>query len=368
MGPLGRGVRRRDARRDPASSRNAPPAPTACRAGKRSAAASARSCRSTASAATGQPTATATTAEPAASSAGDEPAGRPATRPQARSAPPTADPVHTAANGEPAHDGSDGEPPADDADHDPAPTPIVDLPDVAWISARDGTRAPGDLEDQAARYHPARHELTINADFRAITDLIAHWRGRYRGVPGARRDRGAGARMVRADPRRGRARRPQLELERGAARRAAVAELVHRRPAATTPAARDAPEASLDRSSEHHSPDGWRIACTRRRPMRRRKAEQATGEPVRSGQARSGATAGQPRTAPRSAAGHFASTHPPPQRPHFDHLTTRRRGVFRLEGCGVRRFVLHEALAFVAPLSPSEPFSAALVRLAEDAD
>jgi hypothetical protein len=50
----------------------------------------------------------------------------------------------------------------------------VDLTDVAWVSARDGSRAPGDLEDQAARYQSARHELTINADFRAITDLTAH--------------------------------------------------------------------------------------------------------------------------------------------------------------------------------------------------
>jgi hypothetical protein len=41
---------------------------------------------------------------------------------------------------------------------------------VAWITARDGSRAPGDLEDQAARYHPGRHELTINGDFRAITE------------------------------------------------------------------------------------------------------------------------------------------------------------------------------------------------------
>ncbi|MGP0048470.1 MAG: hypothetical protein ACLPZR_06405 [Solirubrobacteraceae bacterium] len=30
----------------------------------------------------------------------------------------------------------------------------MDLPDVAWISGRDGTRAAGDLEDQAARHHP----------------------------------------------------------------------------------------------------------------------------------------------------------------------------------------------------------------------
>ena len=67
------------------------------------------------------------------------------------------------------------------------PVPRCDLPDVAWVSARDGSRAPGDLEDQAARYHPARHELTINADFRAITDLTAHWRPRYRAIPDAQR-------------------------------------------------------------------------------------------------------------------------------------------------------------------------------------
>ena len=78
------------------------------------------------------------------------------------------------------------EPPAEDPDDEQQSHPTVSLPDVAWISARDGSRATGDLEDQAARYHPGRHELTINADFRAITDLIAHWYDRYRGVAGAR--------------------------------------------------------------------------------------------------------------------------------------------------------------------------------------
>jgi hypothetical protein len=73
-----------------------------------------------------------------------------------------------------------------DSGDGPCPAPMLDLPNVAWISARDGSRAPGDLEDQAARYHPARHELTINADFRAISDLITHWQDRYKGVPGAR--------------------------------------------------------------------------------------------------------------------------------------------------------------------------------------
>jgi hypothetical protein len=69
---------------------------------------------------------------------------------------------------------------------EPNPRPTVDLPDVAWITARDGSRAAGELEDQAARYHPGRHELMINGDFRAITDLITHWQDRYNGIPGAR--------------------------------------------------------------------------------------------------------------------------------------------------------------------------------------
>jgi len=66
------------------------------------------------------------------------------------------------------------------------PPPTVRHPDVAWISARDGSRAIDDLEDQAARYHLDRHELTINADFRAITDLTSHWQARYQGIAGAR--------------------------------------------------------------------------------------------------------------------------------------------------------------------------------------
>jgi len=43
-----------------------------------------------------------------------------------------------------------------------------------WVTSR--TRPP----------NTTRHELTINADFRAIDDLITHWQSRYRGVPGAR--------------------------------------------------------------------------------------------------------------------------------------------------------------------------------------
>ena len=45
------------------------------------------------------------------------------------------------------------EPPVADPDDEQQSHPTVGLPDVAWISARDGSRATGDLEDQAARYH-----------------------------------------------------------------------------------------------------------------------------------------------------------------------------------------------------------------------
>ncbi|MFZ0975192.1 MAG: hypothetical protein WAN22_23395, partial [Solirubrobacteraceae bacterium] len=124
--------------------------------------------------------------ESAGGGASDEPAGRPATRPQARGGPPTAEAVHTPASKDPAHDGSDRKLSREPADDHPGPGAVVDLPDVAWISARDGSRATGDLEDQAARYHLERHELTINADFRAVTDLISHWQARYRGIAGAR--------------------------------------------------------------------------------------------------------------------------------------------------------------------------------------
>jgi hypothetical protein len=78
------------------------------------------------------------------------------------------------------------DPPAEDPRDERQPHQTISLPNVAWISACDGSRATGDLEDQAARYHLGRHELTINTDFRAITDLIGHWQTRYRGIAGAR--------------------------------------------------------------------------------------------------------------------------------------------------------------------------------------
>ena len=129
----------------------------------------------------GQPPRQAATDTCVESPADSRATGTPALRRQ-----PTPDRAATPADAGRRYEPSGGEPLTMDADSEERPQPMVRLPDVAWISARDGSRAPGDLEDQAARYHPARHELTINADFRAITDLIGHWRQRYRGVPGAR--------------------------------------------------------------------------------------------------------------------------------------------------------------------------------------
>jgi len=47
------------------------------------------------------------------------------------------------------------------------------IPEVLWITAEDDSRAPGDLEDLAARWERATNTLTINADFRSYKDLEA---------------------------------------------------------------------------------------------------------------------------------------------------------------------------------------------------
>ncbi len=49
------------------------------------------------------------------------------------------------------------------------------FPHVAWVQVSDGTRAPGFLEDRAAKYLLDQNSLQINGDFRAFTDMIDHW-------------------------------------------------------------------------------------------------------------------------------------------------------------------------------------------------
>jgi hypothetical protein len=75
-----------------------------------------------------------------------------------------------------------------DAKHDGAPAEealVHELPDTYWVSVRDATRAPGEMEDRAAQYIPEPHTLKINGDFRVFTDMISRWSEHYKTVPGA---------------------------------------------------------------------------------------------------------------------------------------------------------------------------------------
>ncbi len=95
--------------------------------------------------------------------------------------------ARTVAEREPSAGGDHAVPVAcDTPDQCHAAQPDDQLPDVTWVSVRDGTRASAELEDRAARYHRDLNQLTINADFRVFTDMVARWTRPYRGVPGAR--------------------------------------------------------------------------------------------------------------------------------------------------------------------------------------
>ena len=93
---------------------------------------------------------------------------------------------HTTQRWPPVREEDDGGTSSENGKDDGGAAPEVELPDVTWVSVRNHTRAPGDLEDQAARYHAERHELTINADFRVFADMASRWERQYQGVPGAR--------------------------------------------------------------------------------------------------------------------------------------------------------------------------------------
>ena len=51
---------------------------------------------------------------------------------------------------------------------------VLDYPTVKWISAKDGTRPTGFIEDRAASYLPDQNILQINDDFVPLTDLIVY--------------------------------------------------------------------------------------------------------------------------------------------------------------------------------------------------
>lgn len=64
--------------------------------------------------------------------------------------------------------------------------PEQHLPEVKWISEEDGTRAPGFLEDRAAKYIAEDNLIQANADFRVFTDMADYWCEEYELEQGSR--------------------------------------------------------------------------------------------------------------------------------------------------------------------------------------
>ena len=60
------------------------------------------------------------------------------------------------------------------------------FPKRFWVSIKDRTRDPGDMEDRAARFWVEQNTLLINADFRVFVDMIDHWVIEYEDKPGVR--------------------------------------------------------------------------------------------------------------------------------------------------------------------------------------
>ena len=184
-------------------------------------------------------------AEPATARPDDETTVSAAERSGSPSTEPAVHPTGTSVQREPNHSLAGDQAPADDPDQDALSTRDrrsarrrVDLSARRNPGAGRPRRPGRPLPPRSPR---ADHQRRLPRDHRPDRTLARPLPRRPRRP---RDDRGAGPGMVRTGPGRGGARRPQLAVERGAARRASIAELVHRRPAATAPAARNASEAT----------------------------------------------------------------------------------------------------------------------------
>jgi hypothetical protein len=58
--------------------------------------------------------------------------------------------------------------------------PQQDLPRVQWVSLADNTRAPGTLDDRAAKYITEDNLIQANGDFRVFTDMADYWCDQYK--------------------------------------------------------------------------------------------------------------------------------------------------------------------------------------------
>ncbi len=59
------------------------------------------------------------------------------------------------------------------------------FPKVDWVTTDDGSRAPEDIEDRAAKYLADQNHLLINADFRVFRDMAKHLAASYKDIPSA---------------------------------------------------------------------------------------------------------------------------------------------------------------------------------------
>ena len=60
------------------------------------------------------------------------------------------------------------------------------FPTWKWISVKDHTREPNDLEDRAAKFLTEQNLLLINADFRVFSDMVKRWHSDFGGTEAIR--------------------------------------------------------------------------------------------------------------------------------------------------------------------------------------
>lgn len=65
-----------------------------------------------------------------------------------------------------------------------APGEAFPVPEVKWVSTKDGSRVSPDLEDRAGKFLMDQNQLLINADFRVFTDMINRFNKELGGSPG----------------------------------------------------------------------------------------------------------------------------------------------------------------------------------------
>lgn len=59
------------------------------------------------------------------------------------------------------------------------------FPTCQWVSVAKQSRAPGTIEDRAARYLPEQNRIQINADFRGFQAILKVWQDKFAGAPGS---------------------------------------------------------------------------------------------------------------------------------------------------------------------------------------